>query len=277
MRLSQRPNEPNDDITKLFCETARAWPINYVTDERDTDGPKTAILNLVHRETILLVALCAIAVVAYFGTRAVAHANRRLNLADAGRWYAAGEADVRAAQPHRAAAAFRRAIALDPSRREYRLALADALTASHDDDAARFVLQQLRDLDPDDAQRTRDLQARPPADSQSIEALGRVVDEIFARDPLSPHLAAATRRQRTRALLDDLQTDLARCGDAALAHEAELAAADAHRRRSGSIEAIESELATAARLAQRAPQPCRDQPLARAIVLIARRHGIAIS
>ena len=247
-------------------------------DDRDTDTPKTAILNLVHRETILLAVLCAIAVVAYFGTRAVAQANRRLNLADAARWYAAGEVDVRAGQPHRAAAAFRRAVALDPSRREYRLALADALTASHDDEAARFVLQQLRGLDPDDARRTRDLQAhQPAADTQGIEALGRIVDEIVARDPLSPHLAVATRRQRVHALLDDLHTELAGCGDSALAREAELAAAEARRRHLASTEAIESELATAARLAERAPQPCRDQPLPRAVVLIARRHGIAIS
>jgi tetratricopeptide (TPR) repeat protein len=241
------------------------------------DAPKTAILNLVHRETILLAVLCAIAVVAYFGTRAVAQANRRLNLADAARWYAAGEAHARAEQPQRAAAAFRRAIALDPSRREYRLALADALTASHDDEAARFVLQQLRDLDPDDAQRTRALQAHQPANTPSIEALGRIVDEIATRDPLSPHLAVTTRRQRVRALLDDLHTELAGCGDFALAREAEQAAADAHRRHSASNETIESELATAARLAERAPQPCRDQPLTRAVVLIARRHGIAIS
>jgi len=246
-------------------------------DDRDNDTPKTAVLNLVHRETILLVVLCAIAVVAYFGTRAVAQANRRLNIADAARWYAAGEAHARAAQPQRAAAAFRRAIALDPSRREYRLALADALTGSHDDEAARFVLQQLRDLDPDDAQRTRDLQAHQQADAQSLEGLGRIVDEIVTRDPLSPHLAIATRRQRVRSLLDDLHTELAGCGDSALAREAELAAADAHRRHSASTETIESELAAAARLAERAPQPCRDQPLTRAVVLIARRHGIATS
>lgn len=244
-------------------------------EETDSAGPKRAILHLVHRETILLFALCVVAIVAYFGTRAVADANRRLNLADAAGWYAAGEADIRAAEPRRAAAAFRRAIALDPSRREYRLALADALSASHDDEAARFVLQQLHDLDPDDARRTRDMQAREAADAASLETLGRVVDEIVSRDPLSPRLAGTTRRARARALLDDLHTDLAACGDAALARESELALADARRRRSTSTEAIEAEVATAARLASRAPAPCRDRPLIRAIVLIARRHGLA--
>jgi tetratricopeptide (TPR) repeat protein len=238
---------------------------------------KSAILRLVHRETALLVVLCGIAIVAYFSTRAVADANRRLNLADAARWYGAGDEDVRAGDPPRAAAAFRRAMALDPSRREYRLALADALTASHDDEAARFVLQQLRDMDPDDARRTSGLQARQAADAVSIEALGRVVDEILARDPLSPRLADATRRARARSLLDDLRTELGSCGDPALARDAELAAADAHDRHSTSMEAIAAEVATAARLASRAPERCRERPLPRAVVLIARRHGIATS
>ncbi len=250
----------------------RRW---YALLMDDDHNRLTALRHLLHRETILLVVLCAIAIVAYFGTRAVAATNRRLNLSDAARWYAAGEADVHAAEPRRAAAAFRRAIALDPSRREYRLALADALSASHDDDAARFVLQQLRDLDPDDAQRSRDLPAHQTADAGSIETLGRVVDEIIARDPLSPRLAAATRRQRARSLLDDLHGELAGCGDPALAREAAAAASDARRTRSTSIDAIETEVATAARLASRAPERCRDHPLPRAAVLIARRHGIA--
>jgi len=241
----------------------------------ESDGATRPILRLVHRETVLLVVLCGIAIVAYAGTRAVADANRRLNLADASRWYDAGEADVRAHEPRRAATAFRRAIALDPSRREYRLALADALTASHDDEAARFVLQQLRDLDPDDARRTKDLQARQAADAASIEALGRVIDEMLDRDPLSPRLAGTTRRARARSLLDDLRSELASCGDPALAHEAELAAEDAYRRRSTSTEAIEAEVTTAARLASRVPDACRDRPLPRAIVLIARRHGLS--
>src|SRR5262249_25873812 len=125
------------------------------------------------------------------------------------------------------------------------------------------------------ARRTNDLQARQAADAASIEALGRVVDEIVERDPLTPRLAGATRRARARALLDDLHRELASCGGSALAREAQLAAPDAHRHRSTSTEAIESEVATAARLASRAPDSCRDRPLPRAVVLIARRHGIA--
>lgn len=238
--------------------------------------PKAAILRLVHRETILLVVLCAIAIAAYFGTRAVANANRRAHLADAARWYAAGEAQVRGGDPHRAAASFRRAIALDPFRREYRLALADALTALHDDEAARFVLQQLRDLDPDDAVRAKETQAQANQ-PEGVEELGRIVDEIIARDPLAPRLAGGTRRQRVRSLLEDLHKDLASCGDAALGRQAEAAAAEARRRHSASIEAISSDLATAARLASRSPAECRERPLERAVVLIARRHGIAAS
>jgi tetratricopeptide (TPR) repeat protein len=220
--------------------------------------------------------LCAIAIAAYFGTRAVANANRRAHLADAARWYAAGEAAIHAGDAHRAAASFRRATALDPFSREYRLALADALTALHDDDAARFVLQQLRDVDPDDTVRGRETQA-PANQQEGVEELGRIVDEIIARDPLAPRLADGTRRQRVRSLLDDLHKDLTSCGNEALARQAEAAAAEAHRRRSMSIETISSDLATAARLASRSPAQCSDRPLERAVVLIARRHGIAAS
>jgi tetratricopeptide (TPR) repeat protein len=244
-------------------------------DNRDTEGSRTWILGLVHRETILLIVLCAIAIAAYFATRAVANANRRLHLADASRWYATGEASVRAGDPQRAASAFRRAIALDPSRREYRLALADALSAGHDDDAARFVLQQLRALDPDDAQRARDLDARHAADAASLEDLGRIVDAIVSRDPLIPGLASATRRQRVQSLLDDLHLDLAGCGDASAARAAETAALNAHHNRSRSIDSIEAEIRGAAHIASSASEACRDRPLPHAVVLIARRHGIA--
>lgn len=247
-------------------------------DGRRTEGSRTAIQRLVHRETILLLALCAIAIVAYFGTRAVAAANRRVHLSDAARWYAAGESNVRVGDSRAAASAFRRAIALDPSRREYRLALADALSASHDDDAARFVLQQLRELDPDDAQRTPDADTRHAADvadTTSLDMLGRIVDAIVSRDPLTRGLASATRRQRVQSLLDDLHLDLAACGDAAAARDAETAASNAHRTRSGSLETIEAEVGGAARISSRASEACRDRPLPRAVVLIARRHGIA--
>jgi tetratricopeptide (TPR) repeat protein len=250
-------------------------------DTRRTEGSRTAILQLVHRETILLVALSAVAIAGYFATRTVAAANRRVHLADAARWYAAGESNVRAGDPHRAASAFRRAIALDPSRREYRLALADALSASHDDDAARFVLQQLQQLDPEDEKRTTDLEARHAAgaadasSASSLDTLGRIVDEIVSRDPLTRGLASATRRQRVQSLLDDLHLDLAACGDAAAARDAESAASNAHRTRSRSIDTVEAEVGAAARISSRASEACRNRPLPRAVVLIARRHGIA--
>jgi tetratricopeptide (TPR) repeat protein len=236
---------------------------------------KQGLAGLVHRETVLLVALCAVAVAAYFLTRSVAAANRRIHVADAARAYSAGETQVRAGDPRRAAASFRRAIALDPFRREYRLALADALTAGHDDDAARFVLQQLRDLEPEDATRTKE-PAAGQSDANGFEELGRIVDEIIARDPLAPRLAAGTRRERVRSMFDELHKDLAVCGGGALTGEAEAAAVEAHRRRSFSTETITADVAQAAGLTARSPAQCRDRPLERAIVLIAKRHGIAV-
>jgi hypothetical protein len=220
--------------------------------------------------------LCAVAIAAFFFTRAAAVANHRLDLADAAHWYADGESRLRSGDFSGAAAAFRRASALDRTSREYRLALADALSADHHDEAARSVLRQLSELDPEDAARTNAKVPRAPADAARVEELGRIVDEIFNRDPLLPHLSAATQRQRARGMLDDLHTQLAACGDSALAQAAAEAAADAHRQRLASSDAVRSTIATAARLASQASTACATQPVARAALLIARRHGIAV-
>jgi tetratricopeptide (TPR) repeat protein len=236
----------------------------------------SAVLQLVHRETILLITLCAVAIVAFFFTRAVAAANRRLDLADAAHWYADGEAKLRSGDFSGAASAFRRASALDRARREYRLALADALSADHHDEAARSVLRQLSELEPDEPGRAATEVPRAPADAASVEELGRIVDEIFKRDPLVAHLSAATRRERARGMLDDLHTQLAACGDTPLANEAAAAAKEAHGQRLSSTDAVRSTIATAARLASRASAACAGQPVPRAAILIARRHGIVI-
>jgi hypothetical protein len=76
-------------------------------------------------------------------------------------------------------------------------------------------------------------------------------------------------------MFEDLHKDLTVCGGRALAGEAEAAAVEAHRRRTFSSETISSDVALAAGLAGRSPA-CRDRPLERAIVLIAKRHGIAV-
>ena len=66
-------------------------------------------LRLIHRETFLLVVLCVIAIVAFFVTRRVAGANRRLQREDAAHWYALGQTRLANDDPAEAVTALRRA------------------------------------------------------------------------------------------------------------------------------------------------------------------------
>ncbi len=98
----------------------------------------------------MLVVLCALVVVCFMLTRAAAAANRALRLRDAAAWYDAGEHHLAESETESAIRALRRATAINRDDRSYRLALAAALGAGHQDDAARQVLLGVREATPED-------------------------------------------------------------------------------------------------------------------------------
>ena len=98
----------------------------------------------------MLVILCALVVVGFVLTRAAAGANRAHRLRDAAAWYDAGEHHLVGGQTESAIKALRRATAINRDNRTYRLALAGALAAGGQDDAARQVLLGVRESTPED-------------------------------------------------------------------------------------------------------------------------------
>jgi tetratricopeptide (TPR) repeat protein len=104
----------------------------------------------VHREIAILIVLAAIAVLAFFTTRRFASANEALRRDDARAWYTTGNRSLERGDLDPAVSALRRAVAKDPDDTRYGLALAHALTAAQQDEAARQLLLRLREHGPED-------------------------------------------------------------------------------------------------------------------------------
>lgn len=111
---------------------------------------RRAFDSLIRRETRILVALCAIAVAAFFTTRALASVNRRVARGDAARWQTIGNTRLAQGDAVGAVAAFRNASLIDRDDRGHRLALADALRRTGDNAGALDVLVRLREALPED-------------------------------------------------------------------------------------------------------------------------------
>jgi tetratricopeptide (TPR) repeat protein len=108
--------------------------------------------RFLHRELLLLFALAAVAVAAFFLTRWFADANAAQHRGDAAIWYERGQAALQSGHPADAIAALRRASRLNPRNREIVFALAIAYGARGEDDEARRLLAGLREVAPDDAE-----------------------------------------------------------------------------------------------------------------------------
>ncbi len=113
---------------------------------------RTTESTFVHREIVVLVVLCALVAVGFVLTRAAAGANRVHRLHDAAAWYDAGKLHLAGGQTESAIKALRRATAINRDNQAYRLALAGALAAGGQDDAARQVLLGVRESTPEDAE-----------------------------------------------------------------------------------------------------------------------------
>jgi Flp pilus assembly protein TadD len=150
----------------------------------DSSATETAkILALIHREMIQLAALIAVAVVAFFLTKALAASNRDLNVRNAAEWYARGEQFVRSDRIDDAIGAFRRATVRNRNDRTYVIALAQALMLKHDDDAARGVLLRLRESAPEDGQINLDLARVAAARRDVTEAMRFYHEALYAPWP----------------------------------------------------------------------------------------------
>jgi tetratricopeptide (TPR) repeat protein len=156
---------------------------------------------LIHREMLQLAALAAVAVVAFFLTKAVATSNRETSLRNAAEWYRRGEQDLQSGRIDDAIAAFRRATVKSGHNKVYSIALARSLTIKGDRDAARTILLTLRDAAPEDASINLQL-ARIARDRQDVtEAMRFYHDALYAPWPAE---AAESRRQVRLELIEFL-------------------------------------------------------------------------
>ena len=104
----------------------------------------------IHQEILKLAVLIALAIAAFFVTRAIAASNRSTAERDASEWYARGERALADGDSPRAVEAFRHASVIKRGDRQYTLALARALVVTHEDDAAERALLGLRESIPED-------------------------------------------------------------------------------------------------------------------------------
>jgi tetratricopeptide (TPR) repeat protein len=108
------------------------------------------LYRFVQREIVVLASLTVIAILAFLLTRQFAAANRGMSRTDAAGWYLVGAQQLASGMPALAVNSLQRASTAARSNSQYRLALAQALTANQQDDAARQVLLGLRQVTPED-------------------------------------------------------------------------------------------------------------------------------
>ena len=134
--------------------------------------------RFIHRDIIILLVLCALAVVAFLVTRDSAASNRELFLRDAEVWYETGLRALDDGRANDAIQALRRATAMNDEDQAYRLALARALAVSRQDELARAELLALLDLSPEDPEINVEL-ARLEARGPALEAAVRYYENAL--------------------------------------------------------------------------------------------------
>jgi tetratricopeptide (TPR) repeat protein len=108
------------------------------------------LYRFIQREIVVLVVLSALALVLFLVTRRVANSNRQMSRTDAAAWYLIGTQQLAAGVPGLAVGALQKASNAARDNPQYRIALAQALSANQQDDAARQVLLGLREVTPED-------------------------------------------------------------------------------------------------------------------------------
>lgn len=148
-------------------------------------------LSRVRREFAQLAVLCVAASVLFLLTRELAQANHASRQIDAATWYDRGMRDLSAGLSAPAVDSFRHAVALDESRADYHLALADALLRANRDGDAQTVLVGLRRTAPESADVNVRLARLSVRSGQRDEAI-RYYEMALAA--LWPEAASAQRR-----------------------------------------------------------------------------------
>jgi tetratricopeptide (TPR) repeat protein len=118
--------------------------------DRDGSGQDSIRIPLVQREVVLLVAICILAVVLFFGTRRLAAWSRTIKSQAAAASFAAGQEAVARGDVEGAVTAFQRAASGDRTSLTYQLALARTLTTAGRREAAEQILLSQREAHPDD-------------------------------------------------------------------------------------------------------------------------------
>jgi tetratricopeptide (TPR) repeat protein len=139
---------PAPSTTPATCATCGRPLVDGVCSSCDV----RPVFALLQREILVLVLLSATVVAGFLLTRRAAAANRQLRLQDAATWFQEGQIEFAQHRNDAAIRSLRRAAAIDRDNRQYQLALARALAAGHEDEAARQVLLGVRALTPEDSQ-----------------------------------------------------------------------------------------------------------------------------
>jgi tetratricopeptide (TPR) repeat protein len=134
--------------------------------------------RFIHRDLVILLALCALAVVAFLVTRDAAASNDELFLTDAATWYRTGLEDLKAGRTADAVEALRRAAFVNDADPAYHLAHARALAADGQDDLARAELLTLRARTPEDPEINLEL-ARLEARGADVGATARYYESAL--------------------------------------------------------------------------------------------------
>ena len=177
---------------------------------QDPLDPLTDRARLVHKEIIQLLFLMALAAGAFVLTRSLASSTRTMSARDAAEWHARGQQEMRAGHVEPAIEAFRRATVKERGNKTYALALANALAAARQGEAARSALLVLRESSPEDADINVEL-ARLAAARQDVTEAVRYYDSALYA-PWPGGQADARRRFRVeliRFLLAHQQTSRA--------------------------------------------------------------------
>jgi tetratricopeptide (TPR) repeat protein len=178
---------------KLTCGFSCHTPRGPVSSSSPSDNQDERS-NLIHREILQLVLLIAVAVAAFFVTRAIAANNRDMSVRDAAEWYQRGLGQLDAGHADDATDSFRRATVKHRNEKRYVLALARALASTRQYEAARSALLALRESAPEDPDINLQL-ARLAADRQDVtEALRYYHNALYA--PWTTEQADTRRRVR---------------------------------------------------------------------------------
>src|SRR3954469_14292470 len=190
---------------KLACALLDARGFVTVPPAADPGNDERAAL--VHPEVFRLCALIALAVAAFFVTRAVADSNRDMVVRDGAEWFRRGEQAMQAGRLDEAIASLRHATVRNRANKQYVLQLARALALDHDEDGARSVLLALREADPEDRDVNLQLARLAAARQDVSDALRFYHNALYAPWPLDQDAARRTvRLELVRLLLANRQS-----------------------------------------------------------------------